>query len=923
MRGGKRPGSEPPRRTRTRQFNKKMQTKLVVLFALVLLAFVALIIRIAYINKNNGNDYKRQILSQQSYDSREIPYKRGTIADRNGTVLATSELIYNVIVDAYQINNGPENEDGESSYKEPTLAACERLGLDRSTIEQYIHDNPDSRYYIARRGLSYEDKTAYEKEISDAAERVANIKEEIKAENNGAANETKLADLQTQLEDAQATNSEYQNIQGIWFESSYARSYPNGTLLSHVLGFSGSGNQGAFGLEEYYNSTLNGTSGREYGYLNDSSNLERTVIDATDGNNLTLTIDVNIQSIVEKYLQEFMDEYKDGDYHEGYGARNVGCIIQNVNNGEILAMASYPTFDPNDPYNSDLLVGMPVLSDGDDGFAKDSPTYSYLTQEDVNTISQDNEQLSRYLYALWNNFCISTYYEPGSTAKPFTMAAALESGSLTGDESYYCGGSLTVDGWEIKCHNTDGDGMLTLDQAIERSCNVVLMDMALATGEEIFCKFQRIFNFGLKTNIDLAKEVRTDGLIYTADKMVDVDLATNSFGQNFDVTMIQMITGFSSLINGGYYYEPHVVSKITSASGATVQNIEPRLVKRTISEDTSAKIREACLQVVAGANGTGKTARPAGYMIGGKTGTAETIPRDKTNYVVSFMGYAPADDPQIAIYVVVDRINHYPQDDAKYATRIVRKVLTEVLPYLGIYMTEELSDDEKAELEQLNLDNTLAYGAGNYNQKPVAIICDVDTDGDGVADAVDGNGDGVPDTPVDTNGDGVTDALDVDGDGKADQYDTDNDGVVDSASPKEGQIDQTRNDSSVQAWKSYEVDAATGFYINPNNGNLIDPNTGYEYSSSALPENLGTGKASNAAGAAADSEGNTAEGTGGNGTATTPSNPDAAQEDGAADGDGTGTEAGTQQSTTGAADQTAADTASQAAAQGTADAAQQ
>ncbi len=912
QRGGRKPGGDLPRRTRTRQFNKKMQTKLVVLFGLVLLAFVALIIRIAYINKNNGNDYKRQILSQQSYDSREIPYKRGTIADRNGTVLATSELIYNVIVDAYQINNGPENENGESSYKEPTLAACERLGLDRSTIEQYIHDNPDSRYYIAKRGLSYQEKTAYEKEISDAADRVTNIKEEIKAEQDGAANETKLADLQRQLEDAQATNSEYQNIQGIWFESSYSRSYPNGTLLSHVLGFSSSGNQGAFGLEEYYNSTLNGTSGREYGYLNDSSNLERTVIDATDGNSLTLTIDVNIQSIVEKYLQEFMDEYEDGDYHEGYGARNVGCIIQDVNNGEILAMASYPTFDPNDPYNPDLLVGMPVLSDGEtdptspnyDGFAKDSPTYNYLTQEDVNTISEDNEQLSRYLYALWNNFCISTYYEPGSTAKPFTMAAALESGSLTGDESYYCGGSLTVDGWEIKCHNTDGDGMLTLNEAIERSCNVVLMDMALATGEDIFCKFQRIFNFGLKTNIDLAKEVRTDGLIYTADKMVDVDLATNSFGQNFDVTMIQMITGFSSLINGGYYYEPHVVSKITSSSGATVQNIEPRLVKRTISEDTSAKIREACLQVVAGANGTGRTARPAGYMIGGKTGTAETIPRDKTNYVVSFMGYAPADDPQIAIYVVVDRVNHYPQDDAKYATRIVRKVLTEVLPYLGIYMTEELSEDEKAELEQLNLDNTLAYGAGNYNQKPVPIICDVDTDGDGVADAVDGNGDGVPDTPVDTNGDGVTDALDVDGDGKADQYDTDNDGVVDSASPKEGQIDQTRNDASVQAWKSYEVDAATGFYINPNNGNLIDPNTGYEYSTSALPENLGTGKASNAAGSAADSDGNTAEGTGGNGTTVTPANTNATQtNDAEATGDGTGdgTETGVQEGTAGEA----------------------
>ncbi len=841
------------RRIFRRQFDIRMQAKLVALFVLVLLAFAVLILRLVIINRDNGNEYKKQILSQQSYDSQELPYKRGTITDSNGTILATSELIYSVIIDAYQINNGPEDEDGNSSYLEPTLAACERLGLDRDTISEYIHDNPDSRYYVAKKGLTYAEKTAYEQEISDAEERVSNIKKQISEEKAGANNETTLASLQTQLEDAQKVNEEYSNIQGIWFESSYTRSYPNGTLLAHVLGFSGSSNEGAFGLEEYYNETLNGTSGREYGYLNNSSDLQRTVIPAEDGNNLTLTIDANIQSIVEKYLQEFMDEYQDGDYHDGYGARNVGCIIQNVNNGEILAMASMPTFDPNDPYNADLLVGMPVLDD------TDSPTYEYLTSEDVETISEDNEQLSRYLYALWNNFCISTYYEPGSTAKPFTLAAALESGSLTGDESYYCSGSLSVDGWEIKCHNTDGDGLLTLSQAIERSCNVVLMDIALTTGEETFCKFQRIFNFGLKTNIDLAKEVRTDGLIYTADSMVDVDLATNSFGQNFDVTMIQMITGFSSLINGGYYYEPHVVSKITSSSGATVQNIEPRLLKRTVSEETSAKIREACLQVVAGDYGTGRTARPAGYMIGGKTGTAETIPRDKTNYVVSFIGYAPADDPQIAIYVVVDRVNHYPQDDAKYATRIVRKVLTEVLPYLGIYMTEELTEDEQAELEEMNLSNTLAYGASNYNQAAVAIICDIDTDEDGTADAVDANGDGTPDTPLDTDGDGTTDAVDTNGDGKADLYDTDNDGVVDSETPKEGQVDETQDASGdAPVWKSYEVDPATGYYINPTTGNLIDPNTGHEYSSSALPDNLGTGKASGNAGGVADSEGNVA-----------------------------------------------------------------
>ncbi len=376
---GRRPGSgkqtAPQGRRPARQFNHQMQTKLVVLFMLALLAFAALAIRLWYINRNNGNEYKKQILSQQSYDSQELPYKRGTISDCNGTVLATSELIYNVIIDAYQMNNGPTNDEGVSSYLEPTLDACERLGLDRDTIRQYIHDNPDSRYYIAKKGLTYAEKTAYEKEISDAADRVANIKAQIKEESD----ESKLASLQTQLEDAQKTNSEYQNIQGIWFESSYTRSYPNGTLLAHVLGFASGSNEGAFGLEEYYNDTLNGTSGREYGYLNTSSDLERTVIPAEDGNNLTLTIDANIQSIVEKYIQEFMDQYQDGDYHDGYGARNVGCIIQNVNTGEILAMASAPTFDPNDPYDSDRLVGMPVLDD------TDSPTYEYLTSEDVET----------------------------------------------------------------------------------------------------------------------------------------------------------------------------------------------------------------------------------------------------------------------------------------------------------------------------------------------------------------------------------------------------------------------------------------------------------------------------------------------------------------------------------------------------------
>ena len=274
---------------------------------------------------------------------------------------------------------------------------------------------------------------------------------------------------------------------------------------------------------------------------------------------------------------------------------------------------------------------------------------------------------------------------------------------MTGNEYYTCNGQLHVGDYDIKCHNykMGGDGTLSVQQSIEQSCNVALMLMGQQIGKNVFLDYQDRFNFGLKTNIDLAGETRTEYLVFNDKNMGATELATSTFGQGYNVTMIQMISAFSSLINGGYYYEPHLVSKITASDGSVVQNISPRVVKQTVSSQTSEKIIEYCNGVVV--NGTGKTARPAGYAIGGKTGTAETIPRDKINYVVSFMGYAPADNPQVAIYVVVDRPNTNYQDDAKFATKIVRNILTETLPYLNIYMTEELSEKEKAELEALNI----------------------------------------------------------------------------------------------------------------------------------------------------------------------------------------------------------------------------
>ncbi len=655
----------------TRRFTLSMQRKLMVMFGLIVAAFLFLSVRIFLINRDNGTEYTMQVLSQQSYTNRTIPYRRGKIMDCKGTVLADSTLVYNVIIDAKQILS-------EDRYLEPSLDAAETLGLNKAQLRKFIQENESSQYYIAKKNVAYQEKKDYEAWLAEGIEQENSL---------GLKDE----------------NAVFRNVVGIWFEPGYIRTYPSGAAFADLIGFANTANVGSFGIEEYYNDILNGTEGRTYGYLDDNLNLEQTTIDAQNGSNLTLTVDSNIQNIVMKHLNKFGEKYKNKD-HKGNGANNIGCIIQNVHTGEILAMGSYPGFDLSDPYDKEALIGMPVLSD------KDEATDKYLTKKDVEALS-DNDQI-RYFNSLWRNYCISSHYEPGSTAKTFTVAAGLESGRVKEDDTFLCEGSLTVGGSRIRCHNVYGDGTLTVGEAVERSCNVALMKMAEQLGNDEFTKYQNVFNFGLRTGIDLADEARTSEYLYSAASMGEADLATNSFGQNFEVTMIQMITAFSSVVNGGIYYEPHVVSRITSSGGAVISTTEPRVLKKTVSEETSKKLREYLIQVVEGDNGTGKTARPAGYRIGGKTGTAETLPRGNGEYVVSFMGFAPAEDPQIAIYVVVDRPNVEKgerQADAKFATGIVRSILTEVLPYMNIYMTQPLSDAEKKELQALGLKDTTSY----------------------------------------------------------------------------------------------------------------------------------------------------------------------------------------------------------------------
>ncbi len=599
-----------------KKFPKFMQKKLVILYVGIILAFAGLVVRITYINASSGEEYTKIVLDQQQYDSRVIPYKRGDIVDRNGTKLATSERVYNVVLDVKAMLS-------DEDYVEPTkqvLKDC--FGIEEETVDSLIENNPDSRYSVLVKGIDYE-----------TAQKFNEIDED---------------------------DENYPDVQGIWLEDDYQRTYPYSTLASDVLGFTVDGNVGNGGIEGYYNSTLNGTDGREYGYLDSSSSVERTVKEPVNGKTVVSTIDLQVQSVVEKYIQQFNDERKN-NATPGEGSKNTAVMVMNPQNGEILAEASYPNFDLNNP--RDLT--------------------KYYTQEELDAMS-DEETLNA-LNNLWKNFCVTDTYEPGSTIKPFTVAAALETGDLTGDETFYCGGSLHIGDYDIHCINRDGHGTLTVKGAVENSCNVALMQIGEMIGAVDFSKYQHIYGFGEMTGIDLPGEAETSALLYTADNMDETSLATNAFGQNFNVTMTQMMAGFCSLINGGYYYEPHIVKQIQDENGNVIENVDPVLVKRTVSEETSTLVKDYMRGVVL--EGSGKLADLEGYEVGGKTGTAEKLPRSEGKNLVSFIAYAPQENPEIAIYVVIDEPNEYDQAQSSLAVQMASDIMKEIFPYLGITQT--------------------------------------------------------------------------------------------------------------------------------------------------------------------------------------------------------------------------------------------
>lgn len=445
----------------------------------------------------------------------------------------------------------------------------------------------------------------------------------------------------------------------IGLDESSKRYYPNDSLASTVLGFVGSDNQGLYGVEYTYDTQLTGTPGRVVASKNaqgsDMKFSYEYVEEAKKGDTLVLTIDSYIQEVAEKYLDEAVKENK--------VANRGTCIVMNVNTGAVLAMAVSGDFNPNDPF---------TLSK------------EYTSQLKGLSGKKKTEKTKELQNKMWRNKAVSDTYEPGSVFKIITCAAALEEGVTTPSTSYHCSGNITVAGRTYNCHLTTGHGTQTLSQAMQNSCNPVFISLGQMLGVKTFLKYFRAFGLAEKTGIDLPGE--SISTFHTEKTMGPVELASEAFGQTFNITPIQLITAASAAVNGGYLVQPHVVGEVRDVDQKTVTAAKNLKKRQVISKETSKTIANMLYEVVA--IGGGKNAYVAGYKIGGKTGTsqkvAENLTQNKENlYIGSFLGVAPADNPEIAILFMLDE----PMGDNYYGGTISAppggKILSEILPYLG------------------------------------------------------------------------------------------------------------------------------------------------------------------------------------------------------------------------------------------------
>ena len=665
---------------RSKLFLKGMRRKTKIAYLLVVGVLVALTIRVVYINVANGKEYSEAVVLQMDYNSTDIPYERGEILDRNGNVLANSEKTYSLILEPVNILI---TEKGKAATR---AAVLEYFDVSGDDFDKHIA-NEDSYYEVVLKDLPYTKVKAFEDYCK---------------------------------------TDEGADVIGVRFETVYKRNYPNGSLACHLLGYTASGNVGQGGIEGYYNDYLNGVDGKTYRYMSGLGGVDSETVAAQNGETVVSTIDMNIQKIIEDNITEYM---------QNTGAKQIGIIAMDPNNGEILGMASSRTYDPNDPMNTQALRNMTVTvtqeveiegadenadslisvesakknttattESSEDGTTTESSTEATTEQKNVKTeeVEYDfskmsdeefhstidgftSDQLYELLNYVWQNSCISDVFEPGSTYKAFTIAGAMEDGVISDGDEFLCDGSQVVVEGEspIYCSYRAGHGMVDVKRALAVSCNDALMQIADKEGPETFDKYQVIFNIGSKTGIDLEGE--TTGIKYDVENLNPTELATSSFGQGVTTSMIQMAAGFCSVINGGNYYVPHVVKRLLDSDGNVVENMDPVLVRKTISKEVSDYMKTYLQAVVE--EGTGYAAGIEGYTIGGKTGTAEKLPRGNGKYVLSFIGFTPVENPQIMLYVVVDEPHVEDQSGSGAGAKLFNQVMQDLLPYLNVYST--------------------------------------------------------------------------------------------------------------------------------------------------------------------------------------------------------------------------------------------
>lgn len=579
----------------------KTQKRILWLAGTFLLLFLLLAIRVAYIQFIDGGWLAKEAIEQQTRD-RMINAKRGTIYDRNGKQLAVSADVETVSLSPITVR---ENGDPQKCAE----ALSDILGLEKESILEKI--NMNTSYVLVKRKV--------EKEQADA----------IRAA----------------------------GLTGVYLDADTKRYYPYNNIASHIIGFTGTDNQGLLGIEQKYDNILKG----QYGRIVTARNADGTEMPykydryytPEDGSDITLTIDVSIQHFLEKHLEQALT-----DLQLGNGAAG---IIMDVKTGEILAMATKPDFNLNEPF----LITDPAVKQKIDAIT-DSKEKGEATQE--------------YLNKLQRNKAVIDSYEPGSTFKIITSAMALEENVVSLQDTFNCTGSYKVAKETIGCWKHAGHGILDLTGALMNSCNPAFMQIGARIGQDTFYKYYKGFGFTEKTGIELYGE--TSGLFYPAGSFNEVELATASFGQGPVVTPLQMITAVSAVANDGKLMKPHLLKNITDASGTILQSFDPEEVRQVISPQTSQIMRSLMEAVVS--EGTGNKAYLEGFRIGGKTGTSEKIPRGNQKYVASFVGIAPANDPQVAILLLLDEPPAGNHMGGTIASPLAGKILDDVLRYLDI-----------------------------------------------------------------------------------------------------------------------------------------------------------------------------------------------------------------------------------------------